>query len=87
MNEINWTPKALKQVRKFKNPQASASIFDGVQALKDFPQCTGVKALINHEHQYRLRIGDYRVFFNVDDSGEVFIVLIEEVRKRNERTY
>jgi mRNA-degrading endonuclease RelE of RelBE toxin-antitoxin system len=74
-------------VRKFKNPQASASIFDGVQALQDFPQCTGVKTLINHEHQYRLRVGNYRVFFNVDASGEVFIVSIEEVRKRNERTY
>ena len=34
MNEINWTPKALKQVWRFKNPQAGASIFDGAQALK-----------------------------------------------------
>ncbi len=87
MNEINWTPKALKQVRRFKNPQAGASIFDGAQVLQNFPHCTGVKALIKHAHQYRLRIGDYRVFFNVDASGEIFIVSIEEVRKRNERTY
>lgn len=40
--------------------------------------------LINHKYSYRLRIGDYRVFFEFD--GEVNIVSIEEVKKRNERT-
>ena len=44
-----------------------------------------VKALMNHEYSYRLRVGNYRVFFEFD--GAVRIVKIEEVRKRNERTY
>jgi len=33
----------------------------------------------------RLRVGNYRVFFDFD--GAVRIVSIEEVRKRDERTY
>lgn len=49
------------------------------------PDCVNVKALSNHLYQYRLRVGDYRVFFNFD--GVVSIVSIEEVKKRDERTY
>jgi len=49
------------------------------------PDCQRVKKLVNHEYQYRLRIGDYRVLFDWD--GEIKIVEIQEVRKRNERTY
>ena len=34
---------------------------------------------------YRLRVGDWRVFFEFD--GAVKIISIEEVKKRNEHTY
>ncbi|HEY4081046.1 MAG TPA: type II toxin-antitoxin system RelE/ParE family toxin [Burkholderiaceae bacterium] len=53
--------------------------------LVDLSKARNVKALSNHEHGYRLRVGNYRVFFNFD--GAVRIVSIEEVRKRDERTY
>lgn len=51
----------------------------------DLSQARNVKALTNHEYGYRLRVGNYRVFFDFD--GAVRIVSIEEVRKRDERTY
>lgn len=35
--------------------------------------------------QYRLRIGDYRVLYDVDDRKKVVWILA--LRKRNERTY
>ena len=44
-----------------------------------------VNAITNHEYGWRLRVGNYRVFFEFD--GAVRIVSIEEVRKRDERTY
>lgn len=50
----------------------------------DLSQARNVKALTNHEYGYRLRVGNYRVFFDFD--GAVRIVSIEEVRKRDERT-
>ncbi|WP_459947813.1 type II toxin-antitoxin system RelE family toxin, partial [Desulfocastanea catecholica] len=49
------------------------------------PDCQGVKALTNHRYGYRLRVGHYRVLFDYD--GEVGIVEIQEVKKRDERTY
>jgi mRNA interferase RelE/StbE len=53
--------------------------------LLDLSKARNVKALTNHEYGFRLRVGNYRVFFDYD--GAVSILSIEEVRKRDERTY
>ena len=85
MNSIFWHPKALRQLRKVE-PKAVSQIRRAVTGeLVDLSTARNVKALTNHEYDYRLRVGSYRVFFNFD--GSVHIVTIEEVKKRDERTY
>lgn len=85
MNAIAWQVKALRQLRKVP-PQSATEIRAAVSTeLTDMTTARNVKALMNHEYSYRLRVGNYRVFFEFD--GAVRIVKIEEVRKRNERTY
>lgn len=84
MNAINWTSKAFKQLRKL-DPQHQIAVRDGVSALAEMPDCQNVKRLTNHEYAYRLRVGNYRVMFNWDDG--IKVVEIEEVKKRDERTY
>ncbi len=84
MNEINWTPKATKQVAKLDRPMR-ITIIDAVDELASMPNCQNVKALKNHEYGFRLRVGNYRVLFDWD--GSIRIVEIQEVRKRDERTY
>ena len=85
MNSINWQPKAIRQLRKV-DAHAGKQIRTAVGTeLLDLSKARNVKALTNHEYGYRLRVGNYRVFFDFD--GAVRIVSIEEVRKRDERTY
>ena len=85
VNAINWQPKALRQLRKV-DAHAGKQIRAAVSTeLLDLSKAMNVKALTNHEYRYRLRVGNYRVFFDFD--GAVRIVSIEEVRKRDERTY
>jgi mRNA interferase RelE/StbE len=84
MNSINWTPKAAKQLRKL-DKQMQSPIRDAVTKLATMPTCQNVKALTNHSSGYRLRVGNYRVLFDWD--GEIKIVEINEVSKRDERTY
>jgi mRNA interferase RelE/StbE len=85
VNAINWQPKALRQLRKV-DTHAGKQIRAAVSTeLLDLSKARNVKALTNHEYGYRLRVGNYRVFFDYD--GAVRIVSIEEVRKRDERTY
>ena len=82
---IKWNKKILKQLRRIPLKERSAI----VDAVEDLPNEHGdrqVKALTNHQYEYRLRVGRYRVFFNLED-GEVKIYLIQEVKKRDERTY
>ncbi|MEI2416200.1 type II toxin-antitoxin system RelE/ParE family toxin [Orrella sp. JC864] len=84
MNTIHWTQKAAKQLRKLDR-QHQVAVRDGVKALEAMPACQNVKALTDHEYGYRLRVGNYRVLFSWD--GAIQVVEIEEVRKRDERTY
>lgn len=85
MNTIAWQSKALRQLRKLP-VRTSGEIRGAVLTeLTDLKLARNVTALVNHEFSYRLRVGNHRVFFEFD--GTVRIVSIEEVRKRNERTY
>ncbi|NBI12482.1 type II toxin-antitoxin system RelE/ParE family toxin [[Haemophilus] felis] len=75
--------KAMKQLRRI--PESDV-IIDKCEELKSFPYCQNVKSLTNHKYPYRFRVGRYRVFFKL--IGDTLnIVSVEEVKKRDERTY
>ena len=85
MSKIIWNKKALKQLRKIPAKINKAI----VTAVEDLPSTDGwrnVKSLTNHKYMYRLRVGRFRVFFDLEQN-EVKIYLIQEVKKRDERTY
>ena len=84
MNRIEWTAKARKQVMKIHRVMMEAVIV-AVRELANWPDCRNVKALKGRDG-YRLRVGRYRVLFTVHE-GAVRIIRIEEVKKRDERTY
>lgn len=84
MKEISWHNRARKQMKKIPANYREA-IFESVDQLAAFPECAGldIKSLKNHACSYRLRVARYRVLFN--DAVE--IIEIQEVKKRDERTY
>jgi mRNA-degrading endonuclease RelE of RelBE toxin-antitoxin system len=81
---IKWKRKAVKQMLKFPASD-SAKITASVKDLENENNWGNVKSLKNHQYDYRLRIGRYRVLFNC--SNDIQILSIEEVKKRDERTY
>ena len=85
MFEINWKPKALKQLIKIKNDTEIDRIRKAVDTLSDLPNAKNVKVLTNHAYGYRLRVGNYRVLF--DAQNEIQIIDIQEVKKRDGNTY
>ena len=84
MNTVTWTKKAVKQLKRIHSADRKR-IVKKVERLSEFPNVPLVKALTNHEHSYRLRVGNYRVIFNHEDA--VKVIRIEEVKKRDGRTY
>ena len=81
MKTLYITLKAHKQIAKL-NKQDMAFIYEALEALKDWPDISGVKNLADRPG-YRLRVGQYRAFFDV--AGEV--ITVAEVKRRDERTY
>ena len=85
MYDIDWRAKAYKQLYKIRSQQVREGIYDAVETLRSWPVCQNVKALTSHEYGYRMRVGDWRILFDVKDR--IRIITIQEVKKRDERTY
>ena len=84
MVRVQWSGKAVKQMQKIAESDRQ-TIYVKSKELRNFPNIGNIKHLKNHKYEYRLRIGNYRVLFNFDNG--VKIISIEEVKKRDERTY
>jgi len=85
MYDIDWQAKAYKQLHKIRSRKVREGIYDAVDSLRNWPVCQNVKALTSHEYGYRMRVGDWRILFDVKDR--IRIITIQEVKKRNEYTY
>ena len=85
MYDIDWRAKAYKQLHKIRSQQIRGDLYNAVETLRHWPDCRNVKALTGHEYGYRMRVADWRILFDVQDR--VRIIMIQEVKKRDERTY
>jgi mRNA-degrading endonuclease RelE of RelBE toxin-antitoxin system len=82
---ITWKPKARKQLRRLPIDRQQ-QIYGAVTALEDMPDVSAdIKKIRGTEDVYRLRVGRYRVIFGFYEK--IQIVEIQEVKKRDERTY
>ena len=83
--------KFQKSLEAISHRKVQDEIIKGVEGLRDNPRPSGepkIKPpLIVYQYtaQYRLRIKNYRILYDVDDVNR--IVWILDLRKRNERTY
>jgi len=85
MYAIDWQIKAYRQLHKIRSRKTREALYDAADTLRHWPDCRNVKALTSHEYGYRMRVGDWRILFDVQDR--VRIIMIQEVKKRDERTY
>ena len=85
MYTIYWQQKARKQVAKITDRTIRINIEEAVSTLSDLPTAKNIKPLTNHQYGYRLRVGNYRILF--DATHDIQIIDIQEVKKRDERTY
>jgi len=65
--EIYIRKSAIKDLKKIDG-QNKEKINSGICGLKRFPKVSGVKKLTNFEPSYRLRVGDYRILFDVSEN-------------------
>lgn len=72
---IEWRKSTAKDLRKLPS-EIVRRIVSAVESLGNEPRPTGCKKLSGSDFAYRLRVGDYRVIYEVFDD----IILVEVVR-------
>ena len=72
---------AEKDLRKIRNPEL-AQLIKLIRELASSPRPVGCKKLRGTNKDWRIRTGDYRVFYEVDDRE--CLVKIIRVRHRRE---
>ena len=62
-----------------------AHVNEKIALLAEDPRPLQCKKLKDHNDEYRLRVGSYRVLYKIDDRKK--LVFIARVKRRNEATY
>ncbi len=62
--KVEIRKSAIKDLRHISEP-FKTNIHDKVLELKHFPDIQNIKKLTNFEPAYRLRVGNYRVLFDI----------------------
>lgn len=73
--------KILNKLTKKENEAMTMIMF---QILEDYTKIPGLKKLKNFRDHYRVRVGSYRVIFQVLENGKAEI---RRVTKRDDQTY
>ena len=86
MAKVEWTIKAIKQLKKIDS-RYRKSIAEKGNALSGFPNIDmDIVRLTDRKNDYRMRIGNYRVLFSVFD-GVPTVISISEVLRKQSKTY
>jgi mRNA interferase RelE/StbE len=80
---FRWRERAVRQLRTVPQPTA-LTILRALTPLGDDPrrQDADIKKLAGYSDRYRLRVGDYRVIYEIADAQ--LIILIVGVGHRRE---
>jgi mRNA interferase RelE/StbE len=62
--KIEWKRTAIKELEKLPRPMISR-IVSAVDNLSSNPYPQGVRKLVSTDSSYRIRVGDYRVVYNI----------------------
>jgi mRNA interferase RelE/StbE len=78
---IEFSKKAEKQFLAL--PQSiQERLVSHINALAENPRPPKVKKLVGEENLYRIRVGDYRIVYQIDD--QLLLVLVLKIGHRSE---
>ena len=80
MYEIIFKRQVEKDFRKIDRRYKKA-IIEEIEGLGHNPRPTNSRKLTDTEMTYRLRVGDYRVIYQIDDKNKIVTVFYVRNRK------
>jgi mRNA interferase RelE/StbE len=79
---IDFAPAAERQLKALRSKTLQQSIVDHIVTLETNPRPPGVEKMKGLQDQYRLRVGGYRIIYQIQD--EVLTVLVLKIGHRKE---
>ena len=79
--DIVFTRSARKELQALSHTVAER-ILEKVELLALNPRPAGCKKLHGHSNLWRIRVGEYRVVYSIDDNGKAIDISV--IRHRNE---
>jgi mRNA interferase RelE/StbE len=77
---VVFTASAARELKKLPS-QVIARMVTRIQSLASNPRPAGCKKLQGGDREWRIRVGDYRVIYTIDDSK----LLVEVTRIRHRK--
>ena len=77
---VELTTAAARQVRKLPRPIRDR-VLEGIEELGEDPRPNGSKKLAGEQTAWRIRIGDYRVIYDVFDD-ELVVIVVRTAHRR-----
>lgn len=78
--EVQFTTAAARQLRKLPRPVRDR-ILDAAEDLSDDPRPHGARKLTGEKTAWRIRVGDYRVIYDVFDT-ELTVTVVRAAHRR-----
>jgi mRNA interferase RelE/StbE len=79
--DVALTSSAERELKKLSG-QLVARIMPRLENLADNPRPSGCKKLRGGDHEWRIRVGDYRLVYTIDDAE--LRVEVTRIRHRSE---
>jgi mRNA interferase RelE/StbE len=75
-------PAAAKFLRKLRDKTLAARLVEAMRGLANNPRPFGSDKLAGREGPYRVRVGDYRIVYQIQDQA--LLVLVVKIGHRRE---
>ena len=72
---LDYEPQARKQLRAIKDRRLLVAIERALAGLMDEPRPHGCLKLAGHKDHWRVRVGDWRIVYRIEDGRLVVVVV------------
>lgn len=79
--QVELARSAEKDLRRIDRSQ-TATIYSALERLEKEPRPHGIKKLAGADRTYRIRVGDYRVVYEIED--DILVVLVIQIAHRKD---
>lgn len=78
--QIEITPAAKRQIKKLSK-DVQQLVIERLEQLAEIPRPLGVLKMEGEESLYRIRVGDYRIIYEIQDK--VLLIIVVKVGHRS----